>query len=173
MDMEILQEYTENQYYLRALTTVNFDKIEIKTDQVTEEVLAKNKPMESLDDILAQPLGNMMFRFHLLHMDAVEYLLFLNEVEHFEAAVHAPNSFRKSLALKIFKRYIENSHAKMPLKLPAHIRNSLNRFFNGNKSSTLPNPNDDLFLCAKMAAFRVLTLSCFPSFLERFLTFIF
>ena len=163
MDMEILQEYTENQYYLRAITSINFEHLEFEAEKVAEEFVSTSRPNETMEEVLSQPIGNMLFRYHLNRIGAVEYLLFLNEVENFESFKTANKTFKKNLAIKIYNQYIESN--LIHLKMPRHVLKRLKEAFSGTFENF---PRDDIFLNAKMSAFRILLLSCFPSFLERY-----
>ena len=160
--MEILQEYTENQYYLRAISSINFEHLEFDIINVSDDIINKNKHLETLENILLQPIGNFLFRYHLYNIKAVEYLLFLNEIENYESINLVPITYKKMLACKIYDSYINNP--LLNLKIPNYIKKNLKVIFDNIESTEFP--NDDIFLSAKMAAFRILSLSCFPSFLE-------
>lgn len=76
-----MQEYTENQCYLRALNTVNFEHNSFPIEASAESVVRPYRHAETMEQVLSEPVGNLLFRYHLMAVDALEYLMFLNEIE--------------------------------------------------------------------------------------------
>lgn len=78
---DILQEYSENQCYMRALSNMYLENVHIDLPNVPQSRLIDSRLKEKMSVVMAEPIGMMMFRYFLNKTNTLEHLLFLNDVE--------------------------------------------------------------------------------------------
>lgn len=78
--MEVIQEYSENRYYLNALSITGRIEVELDVKNVNDAEVIKQRKTETPEQIFNEPLGNLFFRFHLMEMNCLELQLCINEV---------------------------------------------------------------------------------------------
>jgi serine/threonine protein kinase len=178
--MDIIQEFAENQFYLHAITSLQQEPVHLAVPDVDPRFVQASQAVESLDRVLAEPLGGFFLRHHLHSLHAVHLLTFLDEVREYRL-LPSGSKFKLNMAKKIVNKYIK-PRAKYELGISHYCKKRI--LYRIRKVTKVQNEEveemkaendfdeksddtfDDLFDFARKEVEFDIHLSCFQSFLE-------
>jgi serine/threonine protein kinase len=158
MDMDVIQEFSENQCYLNALSSANKTLVgPLKVAPTTTEDVQCARRTETMVNVLSEPLGRMFLRAHLRSVDCTQYLMCLDSIEEYTCL--PVSKFRKRHADRIIRQFLL-PESKMVLGVPHRMRSAIIKLYREQGAI------DGLFDRLQHSIIDTVEMSLFLSFVE-------
>lgn len=157
--MEIIQRFTENENYLLAIRQQYMTHIRLSIPDIIEPNVAAMASKETMEKILNEPLGQILFQQHLRDIHCFELLLFVESVKAYNEL--PPGMFKDHQCAKIVKKFL-NLSSGLCVTLPDPVRTRILQ----RQALCSHEEREDIFAVAFRCVQRDLYLQGFSSFLS-------